>query len=441
MSKFEEYQLKILKKQKEKGKGKHYLLLFMFVIILMRFVNEISSNISTYIQSAIVNEFFVSKGMSYEQGLASFSSLSMITSAFVVLSVIYKPLADKIGRKIMMSINICGIAVGMLLAFISGSALTYLIGVAIYSFFTQNDIQMIYIMESAPKDKSASTFAFVKAIGILGLLFVPLERQYLLHNDMSLWRKLYLGPIILCIFIFICFILFMKESDVFIDNRIYNLEHKNEIKEIKENNNLKDSIKYIKSNKALSMSVLAYIFYGICALPAYSYVESLMTINGMSSSDITSAMYIYPFVYAFICFIAGPIADRLGRKIVVIITSLCVATGFIFFIYACAHGFDPHLIGLIEGIYLGSYWVCGDYLSVLFLEKVPTGLRSSVTSGANVLMMLGCIIGIAIQMLLLLKFGLNVATTSIIIPCMLICSIIVILKVKETKGTNLKNIE
>ena len=85
--------------------------------------------------------------------------------------------------------------------------------------------------------------------------------------------------------------------------------------------------------------------------------------------------------------------------------------------------------------------MCGDYLSVLFLEKVPTGLRSSVTSGANVLMMLGCIIGIAIQMLLLLKFGLNVATTSIIVPCMLICSIIIILKVKETKGTNLKNIE
>ena len=412
--------------ENKKGKSNSYLLVFMIVIILMRFVNEISSNISTYTQSAIINEFYVSKGISYDDGLLRYTPLSMLFMALCALTFLYKPLADKIGRRRTLMINVCCFGIGMFLCYSAKNIYVYLLGVAIFTFFTQNDVQMVYILETAPKDKSARMFSTVKSIGILGLLFVPILREKLLNNDLSLWRNLYLFPVILCVVVFICFVLFMKESDAFVDNREEN--------EDSQSLNTKQAIKYILSNEDILMPVIANTFYGTCSLSAYSYVDSIMSINGLSSSDITKAMYVYPFVYAFECFIAGRIADKFGRRIVVSYSGVFVATGFIGFILGCINGINPYLIGLIEGLYLGSFWVFGDYISVLLIDKVPVNIRTSIISAASILTMIGSTLGIVLQMILLKLFGLNIASIAIIVPFITISTLIIMFKVKESRG-------
>ena len=441
MNKFETKQLKRLQRQKEQKRYDGYLTGFVVIIIAMRIVNEISSNISTYIQSAVVNEFFVSKGMTYEQGLASFTTMNMAVSAFTMLMVVYKPLADILGRKTILAINIAGVAIGMLVVFVSSGPAIYLFGVALYSFFTQNDVQMLYVLETAPKEKNASIFSIIKSIGILGLVFVPVLRDGVLGNDMSKWRYLYFWPVILCLIVFIMFVIFTKETDTFINARIATIKGDEENEKQQYKAGLKESIRYILSNKELKSGVLAYCFYGTCTMATYMYVESIMTTNGMSAQQITKAMYVYPFVYGGLYFLSGFVADKLGRKKVVVTSSLLVACGFCLFIYGCSVGINPYIIGLIQGVYLGSFWICGDYISVLFLENVPTHLRSSVLSGSSVLMVGGVALGLAIQMILLLNFGLNVATICLVGPCMLACGLTVLFKVKETRGTDLDEVK
>ena len=56
-------------------------------------------------------------------------------------------------------------------------------------------------------------------------------------------------------------------------------------------------------------------------------------------------------------------------------------------------------------------------------------------------MMAGCFLGIAAQMLLMMKVGLNLASLLIIVPCISCCVLVIAFRVKETRGTDLKDVE
>ena len=218
-------QLVRLKKKRAKKTYPGYLLMFTVILILMRITNELSSNISTFIQSSVVNEFYVRQGLSYEAGLARFTGLSISVSMLALLSVFYKPLADVLGRKAVLCVNTAATAAGMLLMFASPTVVVYCLGTAVCSFFTQNDVQMVYILETAPKDRGAGLFGLIKSFGILGLLIIPILRQTVMNNDAARWRSLYLAPAVVCILICVLLLLFCRESRLFLDRRISFLEH------------------------------------------------------------------------------------------------------------------------------------------------------------------------------------------------------------------------
>lgn len=450
MKKLKEKQLAFLKKSRQRQPYPGYLMVFSIIIILMRVTNELSSNISTYIQSSVVNEFFVSSGFSYEGGLARFTFVNMTISLLTLLTVFYKPLADKLGRKTILCINAIGTVTGMLFTFTSPTVYFYCFGVALYTFFMQNDVQMVYILETAPKDKGARLFGVIKSFGILGLVIIPILRDTVMNNDAAKWRNLFFIPLLVCIAIVFLLLFCCRETRMFLDKRIAYLEHseeglaasrESEKRAAESKTGLLESIKYIWKTRALRTSIIAYTFYGLCSMAAYMYVESIMTTNGMSPAEVTKALYVYPFVYAGLSFLGGFVADKFGRKPVVVAGGTFVALGFLAFIHGCRSGWNPYLIGLLNGIYLGGYWVCGDYISVMFLEKVPTELRASVLAGANVLMLAGCLAGIGAEMLLMLRLGLNLASTLIIVPCITICTLIILFRVHETKGTDLKTVK
>ena len=450
MKRLKEIQLKLLKRSRQRPLYPGYMVIFSVIIILMRITNELSSNISTYIQSSVVNEFFVNNGFSYEDGLARFTFLNMAISTLTLLTVFYKPLADKLGRKTILCMNAVGTVIGILFTFTSPTVYFYCFGVALYTFFMQNDVQMVYILETAPKDKGARLFGVIKSFGILGLVIIPILRDTVMNNDATRWRSLFFIPLLVCAAIVLLLLFCCRETRMFLDKRIAYLEQSDEeraaeaaaAKQASENKTgLLESIKYIWKTKSLRISIIAYTFYGLCSMAAYMYVESIMSTNGMTPADVTKALYVYPFVYATLSFLGGFMADKFGRKPVVVTGGLFVALGFLAFIYGCKSGWNPYLIGLLNGIYLGGYWVCGDYISVMFLEKVPTELRASVLAGANVLMLGGCLAGIGAEMLLMLRLGLNLASVLIIVPCISICTLIVLFRVHETKGTDLKTVQ
>lgn len=418
-----------------------YLAVFSIIIILTRITNELSTNISTYIQSSVVTEFFVKDGVTYEAALTKYSLINMAVSVFTMFSIFYKSLADVLGRKAVMVINSFGIAIGMLFCYLSPVVAVYCMGTAVYTFFTQNDLQMIYIMEVAPQGKGTSFFGVVKSLGILGMVLVPILRDTVMQNNPEMWRSVYLVPMIICVVICVASVLFLRESDTFIEKRINFLtlpeeERKKKAAE-KDDVGVFKAIGYIVKHKEVLLPVIGFMFYGMCSMAAYSYVESLMTSNGLSAKDVTSALYVYPFVYAALSFAGGIVADKVGRKPVLIASGFMTAFGFIAFILGCKNGINPYIIGLLNGIYLGGYFVGTDYMSIMLLEKVPTRIRGSIMGGAMMLMMGGCFIGIAQLMIIMNIFGLNIAALSVIVPYSLISTFITIFAVKETRGTDL----
>ncbi len=441
MKLFERKQLNRLKKMQGKKNYAGYFIVFAIIIFLTRITNELSTNLSTYIQSSVVTEFFVKDGVTYEAALTKYSLINMAVSVFTMFSIFYKSLADILGRKAVMVINSIGLAIGMFLCYLSPVVAVYCIGVAVYTFFTQNDLQMIYIMEVAPKGKGTSFFGVVKSLGILGMVLVPILRDTVMQNDPTKWRSVYIVPLAICLLICLLSIIFLRESNTFIEKRISFLSLTDEERKIKAKEKsdvgIFKAIGYIFKHKEVLIPVIAFMFFGMCSMAAYSYVESLMTSNGLSPKDVTKALYVYPFIYAALSFIGGIIADRIGRKPVLIASGFMTAFGFIAFILGCKNGINPYVIGLLNGIYLGGYFVGIDYMSIMLLEKVPTRIRGSIMGGAMMIMMGGCFLGVGQLMILMNVVNLNFAALSVIVPYSLIGTIITIFKVKETKGTDL----
>ncbi len=412
-----------------KNKRKGYLIVFTVILSLARVVNELAAGISSSIQSSVVNEFFVARGMSYEEGLAAFTLLGAAAGLLSVLSFFYKPLADRIGRKRILCLNTLGVALGMTVCFFSGSALIYCLGVGLYTFFLQNDLQMIYILESAPEGRGGRLFGLIKAIGILGLVNVPLLRDTVMHNEAARWRSLFGWPALLGFLIVAALMLFAKETVPGTAGRpAVKVEN---APEAAPSGGIGRALKRILGSRTLRGLVIAYTLYGLCAMAAYMYVESLMTQSGLTTVEVTRALYVYPFVYALLSFSGGRLADRFGRRTVISASAALCALGFVFFILVCRTGGSPWLVGLMNGVYLGSYWVTGDYISVLITEQAPPELRASVLSASGVLSMGGIALGMGLQLLLMLWLGLVPACLLVLVPAMLGCSALIFVNGKR----------
>ena len=125
-------------------------------------------------------------------------------------------------------------------------------------------------------------------------------------------------------------------------------------------------------------------------MPAIAlYFESSMHKVGMSTSEITQALFMVPVVYGTITFLSGFIADKLGRKVTVTGFSVTCILGYTLFVVGILSGWNPYLIGFFAGLYQGSYWIGRDYMNVMMTEKVPTDIRASVVGAEGLLVIIG----------------------------------------------------
>ena len=89
--------------------------------------------------------------------------VSFIAIPFQALSIFYKPLSDRFGRKIFLVINTLGMSLGMLMIALSHNLALYVVGAVIIFFFVPHDMQVVYVMESAPAKHRAKIMHCKKA--------------------------------------------------------------------------------------------------------------------------------------------------------------------------------------------------------------------------------------------------------------------------------------
>lgn len=455
---FETKQLRKLNKTKEKGNYKGYFLILLSLIALVNIVDEVTSNLTVTVQSSFVTEFFVNnpffgKIYGYNEGLALHQSISIFTYAFGAITPFYKALADKWGRKPLFAISTLGMAAGLLIINLSTSYIMFLVGFAFISFFMGHDIQIIYILEEAPDKHRAKIYSFLKSFGILGVILIPTLRDMIMGDDATKWREIFLVPAIIGFVAVLFVILFAKDTKVFINERTAYLARplaerqkekdlKKKQKQAQRNQaGVFNGVKYIFSNPDTKKLIISHIIFD-SAMPAIAlYFESTMHTAGMSTSDITKALFMVPVIYATITFLSGFIADKLGRKATVTGFSVTCIVGYCLFVAGVLLGWNPYLVGTFAGLYQGSYWIGRDYMNVMMTEKVPTDIRASVVGAEGLLVIIGLVVGYSLAILGMIMFPIWWVCLTISVIAVGVAAVMFATKVKETKGVNLDSIE
>ena len=454
----ESRQLKKLGKMQNRSSGSKYFLILLMLIAIVNILDEVTSNLTVTVQSSFVTEFFVNnpfmgKYYSYEDGLAFHSGIGVFTYVLGLFTPFYKALADKWGRKPLFAISTLGMATGLLVIHLSSSYIMFLIGFAIISFFMGHDIQIIYILEEAPDKHRAKIYSFLKSFGILGVILIPTLRDILMGNDATKWREIFLVPALIGFAAVVLVVLLAKDTKVFISERIEYLsrpyEERQAEKELKKQqkqaqrnqSGVFNGVKYIFANKDTKMLIISHIIFD-AAMPAIAlYFESSMHRAGMSTSDITKALFMVPVIYATITFLSGFIADKAGRKTTVTLFSSTCVIGYALFVAGILNGWNPYLVGSFAGLYQGSYWIGRDYMNVMMTEKVPTDIRASVVGAEGLLVIIGLVVGYGSIIAGMTIMPIWWACLAISIPTVTAAAILFVLKVKETKGANLDTIE
>ena len=454
----ENNQLTRLNKTKAKGNYKGYFFVLLVLIAIVNILDEVTSNLTVTVQSSFVTEFFVNnpflgKFYTFQEGLALHSTVGVFTYVLGLITPFYKALADKWGRKPLFVLSTLGMAAGLLVIHLSTSYIMFLVGFAIISFFMGHDIQIIYILEEAPNKHRAKIYSFLKSFGILGVILIPTLRDMLMGDDATRWREIFLVPAILGFIAVLLVIVFAKDTKVFISERIEYLsrpyEERQAEKELQKQqkqaqrnqSGVFNGIKFIFSNKDTKMLIISHIIFD-SAMPAIAlYFESSMHKVGMSTSDITKALFMVPVVYATITFLSGFIADKLGRKVTVTGFSTTCVIGYSLFVAGILLGWNPYLIGAFAGLYQGSYWIGRDYMNVMMTEKVPTDIRASVVGGEGLLVIIGLVVGYALAVVGMIFFPIWWVCLAISVVAVSVAAVMFTLKVKETKGVNLDEIE
>ena len=99
------------------------------------------------------------------------------------------------------------------------------------------------------------------------------------------------------------------------------------------------------------------------------------------------------------------------------------------------------LIGFFAGLYQGSYWIGRDYMNVMMTEKVPTDIRASVVGAEGLLVIIGLAVGYLLAIVGMIKFPIWWVCLTISVVAVGVAAIMFTMKVKETKGVNLDEIE
>ena len=434
-------------KVKTEPKKANYFFILMIVLTVIYVVDEITSNINSSMQPQILFDFFniTSKDVNdplYSEAINTLAISGAITGAFFVLTPFYKSLCDKYGRRLFLAINTCVFGLGMLVIMLAPNIYGYMIGVIMLSFVTPNDVQVMYIMETAPKEHRAKLCSITKAIALVSVSLIGVLRRIFLNDSLSSWRMVYLIPVIVAIAVGAASIFFVKETPVFIDNRIKELSGEKEDEPIAEdaNGGVVQAFKFILKHKQIKyVAIAAFIFFASTVYT--SYYTTIMEGGTLTTEQVTTALIVYPFFNGIVTFFSGFLSDKMGRKKSSLILGTFAMVLLAGFILSVKLGWGPIATGICYGASIGGLWSVSDTLFITIPgESVPTNIRASIVGTISLLGGLGMVVGMVIVVVGQNFFDMGWLNFAVCVPFMALSLWIMATKVAETKDVDLDTV-
>ena len=423
-----------------------YMAYLLTILSMVYIVDEIASNIYNSLQSDMILEFYVNgMGLEFNTGLATYSAMTAPLYVCMLITPFYKSLADRFGRKIFLALNTFGMGVGMFVCMLAPNPVIYLVGIGIIYFLMNNDMQVLYIMESAPEQHRAKLTSITKAIALLGVTAIPALRDLFMQEDGSAWQQVFLIPAIAGMMMGLVSLLIMPETPAYLKRRIAFLETPEETRAVAADRSTEqsqggvvDALKFIFRHKQMrAIALCAFVF--VSSTGGTSYYESIMKTGGMTTGQITTAMFFIPPVNAAMTALSGFITDYLGRKRSAVVLTVTALVGLVLFIASASFGLAPALVGISYGLLIGGLWSAADILFIMLPgESTPTNLRVSVVGTMGIMSGVGSVLSIAIMTVgMLFVESIGLLCLCVCVPFLLAATVILITKVNETKGMDL----
>ena len=451
----EQRELQRLDREAQKPKTGRYLLFVMIILTVIYVVDEITSNMNAAMQPYVLFDLFgiSSRSVSspaYTAAINTVAPWQVASNLFLIISPFYKALSDKYGRRVFLMINTVGMGVGMLIVMTSQSVMQYILGMLFMLFFTPNDMQVLYIMETAPKEKRA-TYSFVaKGIALISVSLIGVLSKTFLRQDLpSSWRMVYLIPVAVAIAVGAGSFFLVRETPVFVEQRRAFLSLTPEQRRARAAEDLKSgaaeeggvwkALKFIFRTPQLRWILIAgFLFF---ATTFYTSYYATVLEGAMSTDLVASALIIYPIFNGVVTIASGFFSDRLGRKKVCVLLGSLALVGLALFVAACRLGWGPVAAGVAYGCSIGGLWSMSDTIILTMpAESSPSGMRSSVMGTISVMIGAGMFIGQILFIVLQNFLSMDLLFLFICVPFMALSLLVLLTKVKETKDVDLDNI-
>lgn len=454
-------------KEKTKPKKSYYFAYLVFIITLIYATDEIASQIGTLMKTEIANDLLASFGTRSGTFL---DILSILIVPFQAIGLLYRPLADRWGRKKFLVINTFGMSLAMLVIFLSNNLILYFIGACMVQFFIPHDMHVVYIMESSPTSHRGKVYSSIKFIANMSVMLVPVLRRMLMHSA-SEWRMVYLIPAIVGLVTSFIALITARETDSFIESRLRYLRMTDEEREAKKK--LKDAqnaqgglipaLKFAMQHKQLrwlyiTSSIVNVGFIGTVnyqIIMTYGYAQHHVkaglfetleaALEAVSIADVTTALFMFPVGCAVSQVIMGFISDIKGRKSAAIVTAVNCLIAFFTFTIGASLNWNPYLVGFLCGASIGSYYSTNDVLIMMIGESSPTNLRSSTMSAQFIVTAIGFafsyIIGIGVPLITGLgNTIIGIVSLALLVPGFICAFFALMLKTHDTKGIDMDTV-
>lgn len=445
------------------SKSKNYFILLIIVLTIVYIADELTSNIKGYTQSFVIYDLFNTTINTPEYDAAGAQLQLISTACYMILLIapFYKSLADKLGRRLFLIINTIGMGIGMLVCMLSTNFIIFIIGTVIMTFFTPNDVQVMYIMECAPAQHRAKIASLTKGIATMSVSLIGLLIKIFYNRAVvSSWRKIYIIPVAITLIVGIVSIFLVKETPVYAEKRLEYLKASDEERAIRVQQEKAEAAEE-KKNKVSVFSAFKYIFTHeqTLAIAIVGVIFSLSTgftnqygtvieaglgTNALSVEDTNIIYAFWPIINGIFTFLGGIISDAMGRKKSSVILGVWALIGLMMFVLGCSFGANPYIIGFGYGFYCAGLWSISDLLYIIITaESVPTGIRASVMGCMSLIGMFGTGISWLINALVLGWVGsakLGITLMAAYLPVMGVALALLMVKIKETKGVDLTSI-
>ena len=417
---------KLLAEQNRKP-WKNYALYLAYLIVVLTviyIVDEIASAMNGTMQPLMIFDFFKVPGNNtdtaeYRSGATLMMALTASSLVFMLLTPFYKALADKFGRKLFLIINTAAMGFGLFVCFLAPHWAVYVLGIMIVQFVQTNDVQVIYIMETAPEKHRALLCNLTKAVALISVALIGVLRNIFYDpNVPSSWHMVFLIPAIVGMTVGLACIFLIRETPVFLKNRVEYL-------------NMTDEERMARAASEKQKDANAQ--GGVMAALRYIFASKQLR-------RVDTVLIIYPFVWGVVTFICGYLSDLLGRKKSSIVFNITAVFGVALFGLGVILGWPVWLIAGGYGLYVGTLWSVSDTLCLVMpAESSPTAMRASVMGTTSLLIGIGMGLSQGIYMVAINVFqGSSFAWFSMGISAVfLIASTFLLLRTSETKDNNL----